>query len=43
MSMLMKFITCEENRNENMIIEYTKELKALPRGEITPKNVKGKT
>ena len=39
----MTVILREENRNENMIIEYTKELETLPRGKITPKNVNGNT
>lgn len=39
----MTVILREENRNENMIIEYTKELEKLPRGKITPKNVNGNT
>ncbi len=43
MSMLMTVISREEARNENMIIEYTKELETLPRGKITPKTVNGKT
>ena len=42
MSMLMTVISREEARNENMIIEYTKELETLPRGKITPKIVNGK-
>ncbi len=42
MSMLMTVIAREEIRNENMIIEYTKELETLPRGKITPKTVNGK-
>ena len=37
----MTVILREENRNENMIIEYTKELEKLPRGKITPKKVNG--
>lgn len=43
MSLLSEAIAREENRNENMISEYEKELAALPRGKITPKNVKGRT
>ena len=43
MSMLMTVISREEARNEKMIIEYTKELKTLPRGKITPKTINGKT
>ena len=43
MSMLMTVISREETRNENMIIEYTKELETLPKGKITPKTVNGKT
>ena len=43
MSMLMTMIARERNRNENMIIEYTKELETLPKGKITPKTVNGKT
>ena len=39
----MTLISREETRNENMIIEYTKELEALPRGKLTPKTVNGKT
>lgn len=39
----MTVILREENRNENMIIEYTKELETLPRGKITPKRVNGNT
>lgn len=38
----MTVISREETRNENMIIEYTKELETLPRGKITPKIVNGK-
>ena len=38
----MTVISREEARNENMIIEYTKELETLPRGKITPKIVNGK-
>lgn len=38
----MTVISREEVRNENMINEYTKELKTLPKGKITPKNVNGK-
>ncbi len=43
MSMLMTVISREYARNENMIIEYTKELETLPKGKITPKTVNGKT
>lgn len=39
----MTVIFREEARNEKMIIEYTKELKTLPRGKITSKTVNGKT
>lgn len=38
----MMIISREEARNENMIIEYTKELETLPRGKITPKTINGK-
>ncbi|MBO5457393.1 MAG: hypothetical protein J6A24_00350 [Clostridia bacterium] len=38
----MTVISREEARNENMIIEYTKELETLPIGKITPKIVNGK-
>lgn len=41
--MLMTFLSREKKRNENMVIEYTKELDTLPRGKITPKTVNGKT
>ena len=43
MSMLMTVISREYARNENMIIEYTKELETLWKGKITPKTVNGKT
>ena len=39
----MAVISREESRNENMIIEYTRELDTLPRGKITPKSATGKT
>ena len=39
----MTVISREETRNENMIIEFTKELETLPKGKITPKTVNGKT
>ena len=32
----------EKTRNENIITEYTKELKTLPRGKIIPKVINGK-
>ena len=43
MSMIMTVISREETRNENMIIEYKRELDTLPRGKITPKIKNGKT
>ena len=43
MSMLMAVISREGSRNENMIIEYTREFDTLLRGKITPKSVNGKT
>ncbi len=43
MSMLMTVISREKKRNENMIIEYIKELETLPKGKIIPKSVNGKT
>lgn len=39
----MTVIFREDDRKENMITEYKKELEALPRGKITPKTVNGKT
>lgn len=42
MSVLTAMILKEENRNENMIAEYSRELETLPKGSIKPKKVKGK-
>ena len=39
----MTVISREETRNENMMIEYTKELEKLPRGKMIPKSVNGRT
>ena len=42
MSMLASIVAKEQQRNMNMILEYTKELESLPKGSIRAKNVKGK-
>ena len=42
MSMLMTVISREYARNENMIIEYTKELETLLKGKIIKKSINGK-
>lgn len=42
MSILSNMLLKEDNRNKNMIYEYYQELNTLPRGSVTPKNVKGK-
>ena len=42
MSMLMMVISREYARNENMIIEYTKELETLLKGKIIKKSINGK-
>ena len=42
MSVLAALLLREENRNENMISEYTHELETLPKGSIKPKKVKDK-
>ena len=41
MTMLMMVVSREKARNENMMIEYIKELETLPRGKITPKTING--
>lgn len=43
MSILSTLLRKEENRNNNMILEYMNELDTLPKGSISPKNVKGNT
>ena len=42
MSILAALLSKEENRNENMIAEYSRELETLPKGSIKPKKVKDK-
>ena len=42
MNVLFALLSKEENRNENMIIEYNRELKTLPKGSIKSKKVKNK-
>lgn len=42
MSVLAALLSKEENRNENMIVEYSRELETLSKGSIKPKKVKGK-
>ncbi len=42
MSVLAALLFREENRNENMIAEYSRELKTLPKGSIKPKKIKDK-
>lgn len=43
MSVIEALLSKEEKRNENMIIEYSRELEALPKGSVKPKKVNGKT
>lgn len=43
MSILSTLLIKEENRNNNMILEYMNELETLPKGSIRPKKVNGKT
>ena len=43
MSILSALLYQEEIRNENMMIEYLRELEALPKGSIKTKKVKEKT
>lgn len=40
MSIISKLLIKEKNRNEKMIIEYTRELDILPKGTIKEKKVK---
>ena len=40
MSIISTLLIKEKNRNESMIIEYTRELDALPKGTIKEKKVK---
>lgn len=42
MSIISALLTKEKNRNESMIVEYTRELDILPRGTIKEKKVKDK-
>ncbi len=42
MSVLAALLSKEENRNENMIAEYSRELETLPKGSIKPKKVNNK-
>jgi len=42
MSVLAALLSREENRNKNMIVEYSRELETLPKGSIKPKKVKDK-
>ena len=42
MSIISTLLIKEKNRNESMIIEYTRELDALPKGTIKEKKVKDK-
>ena len=42
MSIISKLLIKEKNRNEKMIIEYTRELDILPKGTIKEKKVKDK-
>jgi hypothetical protein len=42
MNVLFALLSKEENRNENMIIEYSRELDTLPKGSIQSKKVKDK-
>lgn len=41
MSMLASVVAKEEQRNMNMIRQYTKELEDLPKGSIRVKTIKG--
>ena len=41
MSVLSVLITKEENRNRNMIAEYTRELETLPKGSVKAKTING--
>ena len=42
MSIISTLLTKEKNRNESMIIEYTREIELLPKGTIKEKKVKDK-
>ena len=42
MSIISTLLIKEKNRNESMIIEYTRELDILPKGTIKEKKVKNK-
>ena len=42
MSMLASVMAKEEERNLNMIYEYTKELDTLPKGSVRAKKINGK-
>ena len=42
MSIISTLLIKEKNRNESMIIEYTRELDVLPKGTIKEKKVKDK-
>ena len=42
MSIISTLLIKEKNRNEKMIIEYTRELNILPKGTIKEKKVKDK-
>ena len=42
MSVIEALLSKEEKRNENMIIEYNRELETLPKGSVKPKKVNGK-
>lgn len=42
MSIISTLLNKEKNRNESMIIEYTRELNILPKGTIKEKKVKDK-
>lgn len=42
MSIISTLLIKEKNRNESMIIEYTRELDILPKGTIKEKKVKDK-
>ena len=42
MSIISTLLIKEKNRNEKMIIEYTRELDILPKGTINEKKVKDK-
>ena len=43
MSIISTLLIKEKNRNEKMIIEYTRELNILPKGTIKEKKVKDKS